>query len=64
MSLQVFDVNGRLVATLAEGEFGAGVHSFDWAGRDASGAAVKSGMYFYRLIAPGFTQTRKMLLLH
>jgi hypothetical protein len=56
--LEVFNVLGRKVATLAEERFQAGDHTVHW---DAS--AVSSGMYLYRLTARGFTETKKMLLL-
>lgn len=42
--LQVFDMLGRLVATLAEGQQAAGTHTTQW-----TGAAVSSGAYFIRL---------------
>ena len=42
--LQVFDMLGRLVATLAEGHHGPGTHTAQW-----TGEAVSSGAYFVRL---------------
>lgn len=44
VSLQVFDINGRLVATLVDGVMSAGMHSVTW---DAGG--VGAGVYFVRL---------------
>jgi hypothetical protein len=63
VTLEVFDVNGRLVTTLANQAFAAGSHVVEWRGRDANGGSVNAGMYFYRLSAPGFLETRKMLML-
>jgi hypothetical protein len=63
MSLQVFDVSGRLVRTLVEGIQTAGHKRIAWDGRDDSGQPVSSGLYFYRLQAGDYAQTRKMLLL-
>ncbi len=57
-TLEVFDISGRKVATLADGFMSAGLHTVSW---DASRSA--SGVYFYRLKATDFTQTRKMVLL-
>ena len=63
VSLEVFNLLGEKVATLVDGEAGAGMHSADWA------PAVSSGMYFYRLTASSltdqasFTQVRKMLFI-
>ena len=46
--LKVYDVAGRLVATLVDGHRGAGEHEVSWDGHSASGR-VASGMYFARL---------------
>jgi hypothetical protein len=62
-SLKVFNLRGQLVTTLCHRELGIGTHSFGWDGLDCTGRRVASGMYLYRLEAPGYTATRKMLLL-
>ena len=49
--LAVYDLSGRRVAVLARGEFPAGEYTQVWDGRDASGARVGSGVYFYRIVA-------------
>ncbi len=61
--LAIYNVAGERVRTLANEEFAAGGHTRVWDGRNDSGALVSSGIYFYRLTAPGFSQTRKMVLL-
>jgi hypothetical protein len=62
--LEVYDVSGRLVARLLDGEKrGAGPHDVEWNGRDASGRAAASGIYVYRLVAGKETISRKMVLL-
>jgi len=61
--LFVFDANGRRVATLVDGPQMAGPQEVIWDGRDDSGQALASGMYFYRLQSTAGEQTRKMLLL-
>jgi hypothetical protein len=55
--LEVYDVLGREVARLVEGEQAAGWHEvvFD-------GSLLPSGVYLYRLEAGTFTQARTMLL--
>jgi hypothetical protein len=63
VSLKVYDVSGALVRALVENVRPAGSSSVTWDGRDMKGALVGSGVYFYRLVAPGFTQTKKMVLL-
>ena len=63
VSLRVYDVRGRLVRTLVEESRGAGHYSVPWDGRDTRGQGVASGIYFYKLRAGAFTDTRKMALL-
>ncbi len=59
VSLKVYDMLGKEVATLVEGEFSAGSYTADMNGKNLS-----SGMYFYTLkTSNGFTQTKKMMLL-
>ena len=61
--LDVFGTDGRRVASLVEGFVPAGSHQVVWQGRDDSGRMVPSGVYFYRLEAPGYAETRQMVLL-
>jgi len=62
VSLRVYDAAGRLVRVLFEGSRPAGNYTELWDGRDSRGGAVASGIYFYRLQAGAFTETRKMVL--
>jgi hypothetical protein len=63
VSLRIYDASGHLVNVLVEGTRDATQHTATWNGRDLRGSSVASGVYFYRLIAPGFERTRKMVLL-
>ena len=62
-SLRVYDSSGQLVATLVDGTVDAGTTRAEWNGTDWRGRAAASGVYFYRLVIPGATETRKMVLL-
>ncbi len=62
-TLEVFDASGRWVRTLVDEARAAGPQSARWDGRDARGAAVASGVYFYRLTTPGVSDSKKMVLL-
>jgi hypothetical protein len=62
VTLTVYNVLGRQVTVLADGQFSAGDHSIIWDGMDRTGEPVAGGMYLYRLSAGDITQTRKMLL--
>ena len=58
----VYDLQGRLVATLVDGERGAGANRVEWDGRADAGGAVPSGVYLYRLQGDGWVEERKMVL--
>ena len=58
VQLVIFNSLGQKVATLVNGSQPAGHHTVSF---DA--AQLSSGVYLYQLTVPGFTQTRKMMLL-
>jgi hypothetical protein len=60
--LALFDATGRRLLTLFDGERAAGPHAATWRGVDASGDPVPAGVYFYRLTAGAFSQTRQLLI--
>lgn len=49
VSVGIYDLGGRLVALLADGDYGAGAHSVEWRGQDLSGRPAPSGLYLVRL---------------
>ncbi len=63
ISLQIFDVQGKLVRTLVHGLQAPGTHEVTWQGQNDQGGLVASGLYFYRLTSDAGQLTRKMLLL-
>jgi hypothetical protein len=56
--LKVYDLHGREAATLVNEKKAAGKHSVTW-----NASSMSSGVYFYRLRAGGFSETKKLLLL-
>lgn len=58
ISLKIYDILGREIATLMNDVIEAGAHEAFW---DAS--AFPSGVYFYRLTTPDLVQTRKLVLI-
>ncbi|HEX7077531.1 MAG TPA: S8 family serine peptidase [Candidatus Eisenbacteria bacterium] len=60
--LEVYDVSGRRVRTLADGGLLAGPHLVRWDGRDDRGARLASGVYFARLQSGGDTRSAKVVL--
>ncbi len=63
VTLEIFNVLGQKVKTLANGPMNAGYQSIIWNGTDETGSGVASGMYFYKLNAGGKTFTKKMMML-
>jgi hypothetical protein len=63
VSLKVYDVDGRLVRTLIDEKRDSGIHEVAWDGKDDHAREVASGIYFYRLNAGSFSETKKMVLL-
>ena len=63
VNISVYDITGNLIRVLVDHEYHQpGSYQVDWNGRDLEGKSVASGIYFVRLQAGQFTQTRKMSL--
>ncbi len=62
-SLSIYNVKGQRVTTLVDSDLSCGRHSYVWKGTDNNGNHVSSGVYFYRLITPGHTEKRQMILM-
>lgn len=60
--LSIYDPGGRLVCTLVDGRERAGAHQATWEGNDSLGHPVSAGVYFYRMEAGAFSETRRMVL--
>ncbi|MCP4580696.1 MAG: T9SS type A sorting domain-containing protein [candidate division Zixibacteria bacterium] len=58
VTIEIYDLMGRLVATLQDGLQSTGYHQIIWDANDLS-----SGVYFYRLQAADYTETRKIVLM-
>ena len=58
VTLQLFDILGREIATLVDAELESGVHKINFDAQD-----LASGIYFYRIHAEGFLKTKKLMLL-
>jgi hypothetical protein len=63
VTLKVYNIIGREITTLINEERPAGSNIVYWNGRDNNGSAVSSGIYFYKLTAGKYVETRKMNLL-
>jgi hypothetical protein len=63
VTLEVFDVSGRLVRRLIDGEVAAGSHRSIWDGRMDGGELAAGGVYFLRLETARGSSTRKLTLI-
>ncbi len=64
VTIRVYNAAGRAVRTLLDEEIGEPTSSFVvWDGRNGNGERCASGVYFYRIEAPGFASSRKMVML-
>ena len=57
VSIQVFDVRGRIIATLVDDMVEAGHHQVSW-----NGANIPTGIYFCKMTSSAYTETIKLLL--
>ncbi|NNE43451.1 MAG: T9SS type A sorting domain-containing protein, partial [Gemmatimonadetes bacterium] len=62
-TIRVFDSAGRTVRTLADGARPAGEQAVAWDGRDASGRAVASGIYYYEVRTADRSERGKLVRL-
>ena len=62
-SIQIYDVSGRLVRTLANEMTPAGFHEVTWNGRNESGREVSAGVYLYKVDLDNFQETRRIVLM-
>jgi PKD repeat protein len=62
VSLSVYDLAGRLVATLVNQDLAAGEHSVLWQGVDGSGRGVPAGGYIVQMVTPEGRDRRKVML--
>ncbi|MCI0552235.1 MAG: phytase, partial [Anaerolineae bacterium] len=63
VQLVIYNLLGREVKKLANQKLNAGYHTFSWDAFDNSGHPAPNGIYFYKLITPAFSSTRKMILM-
>jgi hypothetical protein len=62
-TVAVYDLAGRRVRGLVEGEMAAGRHVLTWDGLDSNGKRAAAGVYFVKLEAPHLRETKKITLL-
>lgn len=63
IELRIYNLRGQEIRQLVREYIQPGLYSVEWDGTDESGLRVPSGIYFCRMQAGSFTQTRKLILL-
>ena len=63
VTIEIYNIRGQRVITLVDDVFTAGRYQAVWRGIDGNGRTVGSGIYFYRMRAGEFVETRRMILL-
>jgi hypothetical protein len=63
VSLRVYNAKGELVAKIVDENMTQGRKAIAWTATNDRGSTVASGIYFYRLVAGEFVQTKKMVIL-
>ncbi len=63
VKINIYDITGRLVKTLADQEFSNGEHTLVWNGKDQNNSTASSGVYYYRLTSKAYNQIKKMTLI-
>ncbi|MGC8894606.1 MAG: C25 family cysteine peptidase [candidate division WOR-3 bacterium] len=61
VSVKVYDISGRRVAVLADGQRDPGIYTLYWSGRSSAGGQVGQGIYLVRAEADNFVKTLKLL---
>ncbi len=61
VKLEIFNILGERIIVLENKTLSPGTYHYYWNGKNVHGKTVKSGIYFYRLIAGPYLQVRKML---
>ena len=63
IEIVIYNILGQAVSTLIDGEYSAGHYSVIWDGTAANNQRAASGIYFYRIQAGDYVETKKMILL-
>jgi hypothetical protein len=63
VTVEIFNVLGQRIRSLVDSDMAPGKHDVLWNGRNDAGVRVSSGVYFYRLKAGDYVNSRKMVLI-
>jgi len=63
VNLDIYNIRGQLVNTIASDNFTKGPHFISWNGKDNQNKPAASGIYFYKLSTQDYVCTKKMILI-
>lgn len=63
ISINIYNVLGQKVATIADGHYSAGKYNISWNGVSNTGSHLSSGVYFYELKTDSYSKVKKMILM-
>jgi hypothetical protein len=63
VNLTIYNILGQKVRVLVDEHQSAGYESVEWDGKDGQGRELTTGIYFYRIMAGDFVQSKKMVLI-
>ncbi|MCF7920006.1 MAG: C10 family peptidase [Candidatus Cloacimonetes bacterium] len=63
VNVDIYNIKGQKIKTLASGNYEKGAHILHWNGQDDAGAPSASGVYFYKMKSGRYTSTKKMILM-
>ena len=63
VTLKVYNITGQEIATLVNEKLQPGVYEIPFSVDQYTNTQISSGVYFYRLITDGFTETKKMIMI-
>jgi len=62
VGIDIYNIKGQQVKRLVDEVYSAGEHKVVWNGRDERGAAVSSGIYFYKMVCGDYVGVKKMVM--
>ncbi|MBN1184030.1 MAG: CotH kinase family protein [Bacteroidales bacterium] len=64
LEIRIFDINMRTVKIITKGKYPQGKYNILWNGTCETGAKVNPGIYFYTIITPEYSITKKMMVIY
>lgn len=62
VDLSIYDITGKKIRQLVEGDYAAGSYTVQWDGKNFAGKTVASGVYYYRLRADTYDAVQRMIM--